>query len=317
MFSAKKMRTACAVFISLAISLSVFVSAGAKTGKLSGDDVNLRKSPSLKGAVLNVLNKGTTLNVLSKGKKWSKVKVKGQVGYVSSDFVKVQSTKSSTKKSSAKKSSSKKTVKTKSVSTKSGWIKGNNVNLRKSPSMSGKVIGSLDYANKVTVYSNGSKWAKVKTASGKIGYVSKDYVSSKQLKKKAKKTNRNGSVAASGRAKKLIAYAKKFIGTKYVYGGTSPAGFDCSGFVYYCFRNSLGITLSGRSSSAMAATTKKIKRSQLKPGDLIYFARGSRIYHVALYIGDGKMIHAETRAGINIDPVSEYNSTYHSAGRVL
>lgn len=318
MFSAKKMRTACAVFISLAIGLSVSVLAGAASGKLSGDDVNLRKTPSLNGTVLNVLNKGTSLNILSRGKKWIKVKVKGQVGYVSSDFVSgAQSTKrSSTKKKSVKKVS-KKTVKVKPVAKKPGWIKGNNVNLRKKPSISGSVIGSLNYSNKVTVCGSSSKWAKVKVASGKVGFVSKEYVSLKQLKSRTKKTNRSDKVTATGRAGKLISYSKKFLGTRYSYGGTSPAGFDCSGFVYYCYRNCLGITLRGRSASAMAATTRKVKRSNLKPGDLVFFARGASIYHVGLYIGGGKMIHAETRAGINIDSVSEYNSTYHSAGRVI
>ena len=330
MFSAKKMRTICAVFISVATTIAVAVPSGATTAKLTGDNVNLRTSASMKAKVITVLGKGSSLGIVSRGSKWTKVKVKGMTGYVASEYVsgsgvsasRTKHKKSSAKKVTVKKVSSKKSSKSsmKSVSSVRRWINDVNVNFRAAPSTSSKVIGSFTAGDTVTVYAKNSDWYKVKSSSGRVGYVAKQFVTSKQVKKvntvRRKKTNRSGSIAPSGRASKLIDYAKKFRGVRYVYGGSSPKGFDCSGFVSYCYRNCLGISLP-RSSSGMCASLSKVSRSNMKPGDLIFFSRGSRVYHVALYIGGGEMIHAETRAGINIDPVSSYNSTFHSVGRVL
>ncbi|MCL2050101.1 MAG: NlpC/P60 family protein [Lachnospiraceae bacterium] len=110
-------------------------------------------------------------------------------------------------------------------------------------------------------------------------------------------------------------YAKKFLGNPYVWGGTSlTKGADCSGFVQSVFRN-FGVRLP-RSSVQQAGVGTKISLSDIKAGDLIFYARGGRIDHVAIYIGGGQVIHASTaRTGIRI---SRYNyRTPHAIRRVL
>ena len=102
----------------------------------------------------------------------------------------------------------------------------------------------------------------------------------------------------------IVAYAKQFLGNPYVYGGTSLTnGADCSGFTQSVFAH-FGIT-AGRSSRDQAAKGKEISMSAIQPGDLLFYASGSYINHVAIYIGDGKIIHSSNpTTGITI---TKYN----------
>lgn len=116
----------------------------------------------------------------------------------------------------------------------------------------------------------------------------------------------------------LIATAKNLIGTKYRSGGTTTAGFDCSGFVSYVF-DDLGINLP-RSSSGMHATGTKVDKDELLSGDLVFFnTTGKGVSHVGIYIGDGNFIHASTSQGVRIDKLSDpyyWGSRYIGAKRV-
>ncbi len=106
----------------------------------------------------------------------------------------------------------------------------------------------------------------------------------------------------------MVAYAKKFIGLRYVWGGTSlTSGVDCSGFVQAIYKQ-YGVTIP-RVSRSQAVGGKTISQSQLKKGDLIFYGYGSYINHVAMYIGDGKVIHASNSAPYPIGGVktSKYN----------
>ncbi|MCH1953427.1 NlpC/P60 family protein [Enterocloster sp. OA13] len=100
----------------------------------------------------------------------------------------------------------------------------------------------------------------------------------------------------------VVAYAKQFLGNPYVYGGTSlTSGADCSGFTQSVFAH-FGIS-TGRSSRDQAARGKVIPVSDVKPGDLLFYASGDYINHVAIYIGGGQIIHSSTPAtGICIAP---------------
>ena len=111
-----------------------------------------------------------------------------------------------------------------------------------------------------------------------------------------------GSAVESATRSAIVAYAKQFLGNPYVYGGTSLTnGADCSGFTQAIFAH-FGIT-TGRSSRDQAARGKEIAVADAQPGDLLFYASGNYINHVALYIGGGQVIHASTeRTGITISP---------------
>ncbi|EJO5346140.1 C40 family peptidase [Clostridium botulinum] len=85
----------------------------------------------------------------------------------------------------------------------------------------------------------------------------------------------------------VIGYAMQFRGTPYVWGGTTPKGFDCSGFVQYVYRNAAGISLP-RDTYGQIGAGMRVSRDQLQPGDLVFPHAG----HVGIYIGGGQMIHA-------------------------
>lgn len=110
----------------------------------------------------------------------------------------------------------------------------------------------------------------------------------------------------------IVAYAKQFLGNPYVYGGTSLTnGADCSGFTQEIFKN-FGIT-TGRSSRDQAANGTQISVDSVQVGDLLFYASGDYINHVAIYIGDGQVIHASNpTTGICISPYN-YRSPYMAA----
>ena len=112
-----------------------------------------------------------------------------------------------------------------------------------------------------------------------------------------------GSVAASGsRAATAVAYAYQKLGSPYVWGATGPNAFDCSGLVQAAYR-SAGISLP-RTTYAQINAGRRVPRSQLQPGDLVFFYSG--ISHVGIYIGNGRMIHAPNpSAPVRVAPVDE------------
>ncbi len=99
----------------------------------------------------------------------------------------------------------------------------------------------------------------------------------------------------------LVNYALQFEGGPYRAGGNDPhTGADCSGFVKYVMENGAGISMN-RSSSSQSTQGTPVSASQMQPGDLIFYGNGSRINHVALYIGNGQIVHASTyKTGIKI-----------------
>ncbi len=117
----------------------------------------------------------------------------------------------------------------------------------------------------------------------------------------------------------LIMNAMSLIGLSYRFGGNSPTqGLDCSGFMQYIFKRSMGITLP-RTSAEMATVGQQVDRANLKPGDMVFFGSGGRVSHVGMYIGNDRFIHAP-RTGRDIEITSMngnyWKSRYITARRV-
>lgn len=111
-----------------------------------------------------------------------------------------------------------------------------------------------------------------------------------------------GSVPSGPRAAAAVAYAYQKLGSPYVWGATGPNAFDCSGLVQAAYR-SAGISLP-RTTYAQINAGRRVSRSQLQPGDLVFFYSG--ISHVGIYIGAGRMIHAPNpSAPVRVAPVDE------------
>ncbi len=121
------------------------------------------------------------------------------------------------------------------------------------------------------------------------------------------------------RGELICRFAQRFLGYRYIFGAQDPSyGFDCSGLVYYVYRQ-FGYKIN-RGATGQLANGRYVKRSELQPGDLVFFGSGSYAFHVGIYLGDGDFIHAATsRLGVIISNLSEsyFNRNYLTARRII
>jgi cell wall-associated NlpC family hydrolase len=116
---------------------------------------------------------------------------------------------------------------------------------------------------------------------------------------------------SASRGSRIVAIAYRYVGYPYRYGGSSPRGFDCSGFSSYVYSN-VGISI-GRTAAAQYNSGAHVSRANLQPGDLVFFANTYQrgISHAGIYVGNGKFINAANESTGVI--VSSLNSGYWSA----
>ena len=209
---------------------------------------------------------------------------------------------------------------------KVGYINANSVNFREQPESSGKIISTLSRNNQVEILEENNGWIKIEYQ-GNVGYVATKYISDTKIEttsrsKTATETtstaNTNTETVVNASTSEIVAYAKKYLGYKYVHGGNTPSGFDCSGFTQYVYKH-FGYSLS-RSSSSQASDGVAVSKSNLQAGDILCFSGSSgskRVSHVGIYIGGGKFIHsANTRKGVIISNIDGDGYFYVCARRI-
>jgi hypothetical protein len=124
--------------------------------------------------------------------------------------------------------------------------------------------------------------------------------------------------SARGVARALRAEVERWEGTPYRMGGTTRRGVDCSGLMQRVYRDALGVDLS-RSTRTQVREGRRVRRGDLRPGDLVFFRPGGKGRHVGVYVGEGEFAHASTSAGPTISPLAReyWENTYWTARRVL
>lgn len=183
-------------------------------------------------------------------------------------------------------------------------VTGSTVNLRNGPGLQNKVLAKVVKGNKLKILSKDGDWLKVSAPNNKVGWIKSNYVSTKSTI-----VSRGGS-RSSSIGTSIVSYAKEFLGVEYVWGGSSPQGFDCSGFVWYVYKN-FGIQLN-RVSTDQAQQGVAVDKADLKTGDLVFFNtnHGNRINHSGIYIGDGMFIDASSGRGEVI--ISSLNTGFYA-----
>lgn len=292
------------------------------------DALRMRQRASKKGKISTVLTKGTDLNIVSdKNPKWLKVEHDGTTGYVSADYIKtvmVNVNKSNIIKNMKKGQN----LKVLDVTKK--WVKVINdggvaymqreycqikAKLDKTDS---SVAGWMENNTTCQVQHVGEELALVSLEDGSQGYVATSNLKAtisvdgveideaavkKEEQKVTAQLQQNSVVAGDNSApvsatrKEVVEYAKSFVGGKYVWGGNSlTEGVDCSGFTQQVFLH-YGISLH-RCSYEQVKDGKEISFEELRPGDLVFYYKEKlgRIGHVAMYIGDGQVVHAQSKA---------------------
>ena len=110
---------------------------------------------------------------------------------------------------------------------------------------------------------------------------------------------------AKGKVHNILGTAKKYVGVKYVFGGTTPKGFDCSGFVQYVFRQH-GFALPRAADEQCKFGRKAVDRKGLVPGDLVFFSTYEKgASHVGIYLGDNRFIHVSSSKGVRVDSMDD------------
>lgn len=294
--------------------------------------LNVRKKASESSKVVGKMTKNTGCDIVSSKKGWSKIKSGSVSGYVKTKYL-IQGTDAEQK---ALKVASLKAI-----------VKTETLNVRYLPSTDARIYDQLSEDEDYTVerenlsadymkayvkkhcskkelkeidtdsmYDNLTNWVMLSIDDEKV-FVSKDFVSIKYKLKSAvsiKDSGNGSSSSSSSKSSSMVSYAMQFLGNRYVWGGTSLTnGTDCSGFTMGIYSH-FGYSLP-RTSAAQAAATKSVSSGDVQVGDLFFYGSG-HVSHVALYIGNGQIIHASNaRDGIKIS--SAYYRKPLKIGRVM
>lgn len=284
---------------------------------IANDYVCIRAKKSTDSKILGKLHRGCIATIEKNGREWVKVTSGSVKGYVKKEYLAIGE--------NAEEISEKFAIKKARVQTETLMV-------REKKSTESKILELVGYEDDLKVLKNGDDWVKVRVNRDTVGYVSADYVKVVDTFKKAEeikkeepaavikqvvslkkqsgskssvtqqkrtvsrtksspKTTTENRTVKSSTGSAIASYALKFVGNPYVYGGTSLTnGADCSGFTQSVFRN-FGISLP-RTSGSQAGVGRSVSLSSAQAGDLIFYAKNGAINHVAICIGNGRVVHA-------------------------
>lgn len=249
------------------------------------ETLNVRETPSADSSMVGKMPKNAAGEILETLDGWYKIQSGDMTGYVSADYL------ITGEEAAARAEEVKQTIAT---------VKTPTLNVREEPNTECSILALMPQGEELNVLEDLSGWVKV-DLDNTNGFISKDYVDiSVQLPKAMTMTEVRYGNGVSDVRVDLISYATQFVGNPYVWGGTSLTnGADCSGFTLSIFAK-YGVYLP-HSSKAQANCGTRISASEAKPGDLFFYGSGSSISHVAIYIGNGQIVHASSKkTGIKI-----------------
>ena len=249
------------------------------------ETLNVRETPSADSSMVGKMPKNAAGEILETLDGWYKIQSGDVTGYVSADYL------ITGEEAAARAEEVKQTIAT---------VKTPTLNVREEPNTECSILALMPQGEELNVLEDLSGWVKV-DLDNTNGFISKDYVDiSVQLPKAMTMTEVRYGNGVSDVRVDLISYATQFVGNPYVWGGTSLTnGADCSGFTLSIFAK-YGVYLP-HSSKAQANCGTRISASEAKPGDLFFYGSGSSISHVAIYIGNGQIVHASSKkTGIKI-----------------
>ncbi len=304
------------------------------------EDSKISILPLINSSSIAILNKDTKVTVIEYKNGWAYVISSSSNGWIRKeklqDITVTQVTNEETKENEPTEVEKNDNTSVNTENTnKTAYVNVNSVNVRKSATTSSEVVDGLVKNNQVTIIGEEDGWYKIKV-NGLEGYIAKQYLSDKpvEVTNRSSNTDRTSVLnettekistetvtnTSSSKANDIVEYAKTFLGSKYVAGGSTPkTGFDCSGFTYYVYKH-FGYTLN-RASSAQAKNGIEVNKSDLQLGDLVLFSQGSnKIGHVGIYIGGNNFIHAANATkGVVITSLSNsyYKENYVTARRII
>lgn len=261
-------------------------------GIVESSGLRLRAKPNTDADIISTASYGDNVVIIRQVDNWYLVDYNLDIGYMSADYVTFKEREN----------------------VELGYGKANTsaVNMRSTPSSDGDLVYQLPYGDKAYIIGFNCGWYKVQY-NGSTGYIRSDLL---ELTEKPKYNSASSSYTSL--STQVINYAMNFLGTPYVWGGTTPSGFDCSGYTKYIYQN-FGY---GINRTAAQQLSNGYSVSELQIGDLVFFANtyssSAAATHVGIYIGSNQFIHAAA-GGVKITNLSDsyYASRYVGARRIL
>ena len=261
-------------------------------GCTTGSSLRMRAETSTSSEIITTLDKSVAVAILDDTTEgWYQVAYNGKTGYVSADYLLMDQD---------------------NVFETYGRVNGDGVNVRSGASTEAEVLASVNTGTIVTVNGLVDGWYDVTCQYGTKGYIRSDFL---DLTKDATSSTASGSG--------IVDTAMKHLGTRYVYGGASPSGFDCSGFTMYVYsQHGYSLPHSATSQWQSGLGSRVYSIGELQPGDLVFFNDPSRnagkaCSHAGIYIGSGQFIHSSSSKSNGViisDLTSGYYNTYFVGG---
>ena len=287
--------------------------------------------PLINSKIITKLSKDKQVIIEQIRNNWAYINVEGMVGWTRLDSLKAKDQENVPAQTDNKENT---------TLNKTAYISSTGINFREEPNTDSKVLKVFSQNAKITILEEQGTWYKIKH-NDQEGYVLKEYVSNKKVEitsrsaegrtktttenkdtesTSTKKVEEKTTTKTSSKGQDAANYVKQFVGCKYVYGGSTPKGFDCSGLTMYVYKK-YGINLS-HSATAQSKVGTKVERANLQPGDLVFFRNyrtNKGIGHVGIYIGNNKFVHASTeKTGVITSTLSgSYSTRYVTARRIF
>lgn len=265
--------------------------AAAMKGRIKDGPLNVRSAPSASAGKCGKLDAGQEVEILETLDGWYRI----DSGYVSADYVTVLT--------AAAQAPAQPAPAAEDAAVYGRIIEGP-LNVRSGPGTGYDKCGKVNTGKTVEILETVDGWYRIEN-----GYVSADYV----------RILTEADLSASSVANDVVELALGYVGSPYVYGGSSPKGFDCSGFTSYIYKQ-FGYSIN-RTCSGQLDNGTPVAMSELQPGDLVIFKKyassSKRASHVGIYIGDGQFVHASTaKVGVIVSHLSDaYYTTGFVGGR--
>lgn len=287
-------------------------------GIVDASALRLREEPTTDSGVVSLAYRGDYVVILGAEGDWYKVIYNLREGYMHSDYLTVKEREN--------------------VELGNGEVNVYRVNMRSQPNTSSGVVDQLTSGDEAYIIGFNCGWYKVKY-DGQTGYIRSDLMnltevpyentgssnspkyfvngdpisssSGSSSSSSSSGSSDSSSSSSSSAGDAIVAEAKRYLGVPYVWGGSSPSGFDCSGYVQYVMR-ACGYSIN-RTASAQLENGYSVSYSNLQPGDLVFFnntyATDAPASHVGIYVGDGEFIHA----GGSYVQISSLSSDYYAS----
>ncbi|MBQ8814442.1 MAG: C40 family peptidase [Lachnospiraceae bacterium] len=245
--------------------------------------LNVREKPNMDGRIIGKMVNNSACNILEELDGWYYIESGEVTGYISSEFVVTGDEAVALAMADAKLRAA---------------VNTDSLNVRKEPSTDSEVLTQITANERYEVLDVLDGWVKIALSSNEVAYVSAEYVEVGYSLIEA--IVFEPISAATQFRMDVVNYALQFLGNPYVWGGTSlTKGADCSGFVKSVLAN-YGIWVP-RVSRQQAGAGVAVTSATIQPGDLVFYGSGGVVNHVAMYIGNGKVIHAISESrGIGI-----------------